>query len=282
MKRKIISINQDLCNGCGVCIPNCPEGALQIIDWKARLISDLFCDGLGACVGECPLDAISVIERDAEKYDEAKVMYNIIQQGDNTIKAHLKHLKEHNEIEFLKQAIDYLNGEGLNEYNYMLESDKPKLSHHSGCPGSAIYDFSDNKEEERETIQDISSELRQWPIQLMLISPHAPYFKDCNLIVTADCVPFSYANFHQKYLKNNKLIMFCPKLDDDLELYADKLTELFTVNDIKSVKVIHMEVPCCFGVGSIVKEAINRSGKNIPINDITITLKGEEKTNANN
>lgn len=225
-KRKIITIDEEKCNGCGLCIPNCPEGAIQIIDNKARLISDLFCDGLGACIGHCPQGAISIEEREAALYDEGKAKANIAK------------------------------------------------SHGHSCPGSKMMDLRKKNVNENKDKVNISSELSQWPVQLRLVPAHAPYFEGADVLIAADCVPFAYANFHQDLLKGKILLVGCPKLDD-LSLYKDKLTQIFTENNIKSVTYAHMEVPCCFGLFPVIKEALNSSGKKIPLEEITITIQGE-------
>jgi len=272
-KRKIIKIDAKKCNGCGLCIPNCPEGALQVIDGKARLISDLFCDGLGACIGHCPKGAITIEEREAELYDEGKVMANIVKQGQNVIKAHLAHLKEHGEKEYLQQALDFLK-----EKKIALPDLESKVEHgFSGCPGSQIMDLRKKKKSttKRRSIRG-ESELRQWPIQLMLVPPHAPHLNNANLVISADCVPFVYANFHEDFLKGKILLVGCPKLDDT-QIYKQKLAEVFRGNDIKSVTYVHMEVPCCFGLLPIIEEAIASSGKDIPFEELTISISGEIK-----
>ena len=273
VKRKIISIDEELCNGCGDCIPACPEGALQIIDNKARLVSDLFCDGLGACIGECPTGAMTVEEREAEPYDEMKVMEKIVEKGPNTIKAHLEHLKDHGEHEILKQAVTYLKE---NNIDNPLHADYQKKPLACGCPGTAVQDFS-KKEESAEPAGMAESELRQWPVQLNLVPPNAPYLDNSNLLIAADCVPFAYANFHQDFLKGKTLLMGCPKLDD-AEHYKEKLTTIFTQNNIKSIGLVNMEVPCCFGLQHIVQTAVNDSQKQIPIKQYIISVQGDIKT----
>lgn len=281
MKRKIIKIDEKLCTGCALCIPNCPEGAIQIIDGKARLVSDLFCDGLGACLGHCPEGAITVEEREAEAYDEKRVMENIILQGDGTIRAHLKHLQEHNEIEYLKDALKVLETRGLAD-SYREFVPKPALSRQEiasfqGCPGARSREF----QAEGKTVSpmddatSLDSELTQWPVQLKLISPAAAYWKDADILIAADCVPFAYGDFHRRYLKGKKLIIFCPKLDTGLEEYVDKLTAIFSGNSIRSLTILHMEVPCCFGVRRIVDVAMERAGKSIPVADITVSINGD-------
>jgi len=273
-KRKIITIDENKCNGCALCIPNCPEGAIQVIDHKARLISDLFCDGLGACLGHCPQGAISIEEREAVAYDEKKVMDNIVKQGPNVVKAHLQHLKEHNELVYLKQAMDYLKEKKI---DIVLSQ---ACSHGSnaagGCPGSTPMDFRSRQANKNAGINaHFDSELSQWPVQLRLVPAHAPYFQDAHILIAADCVPFAYADFHQDLLKEKMLLVGCPKLDD-LSLYRDKIGQILAGNNIKSVTYAHMEVPCCFGLLPVIEEAIIASGKQIPFKDITISIKGEK------
>ena len=267
MKRDIIKINKEKCNGCGDCIPGCPEGALQVIDGKARLISDLFCDGLGACIGTCPQDAIEIEQREAVPYDEINVMENIVKEGPNVIKAHLKHLNDHGQNDFLKQAKDFLTERNIKIPEY--ESGTVPGT----CPGSMEMEL--EKPVSGGEAPVYSAELRNWPVQLQLLNPNAPYFKNADLLIAADCAPFAYANFHQRFLKNKILIIFCPKLDKTIEQYVDKLAEIFKNQDIKSISIVHMEVPCCSGIEVIVKRALEKSKKNIIIKDYTISIKGE-------
>ena len=300
--RSIIKIDEKKCTGCGECIPNCPEGALQVIDGKARLISDLFCDGLGACIGHCPEGAIAVEEREAEKYDERKVMGNIVKQGENTIKAHLKHLKEHNQDEFLAQALDYLKekkinvsigeekkehlpcapmpcGDPIGSATNILDAETGRSvsEHRSGCPGTALRAFEARQKTEREIKSvKVESQLTQWPVQLMLVPPTAPFLKNRDLVIAADCVSYAYGNFHEEFLKNKALLIACPKLDDT-ELYLDKLTQMFKLSGIKSITVLHMEVPCCSGIVYLVKKALEAGGKKIPAKEITIGIQGDIK-----
>ncbi len=269
----MIKIDEDKCNGCGVCIPNCPEGALRIIDGKARLISDLFCDGLGACIGHCPLGAISFEEREAQQYEEKKVMENIVRQGANVIKAHLKHLKDHGEKEYLRQALEYLKENGFKTEGLADE----QRSVPCACPGSTVED----RRKEQETCdsgkkKESASALRQWPIQLNLVPSTAPFLDNADLLIAADCVPFSYGNFHDDFLKGKVLLIGCPKLDDP-SYYEEKLAEVFSLNKIKSITCVHMEVPCCFGLVRLVKAALGRSGKDIPLEAVNIGIKGSIK-----
>ena len=270
MKRDIIKINEEKCTGCGDCITGCPEGALQVIDGKARLISDLFCDGLGACIGTCPQGAIEIEQREAVPYDESKTMENIIKGGPNVIKAHLQHLQEHGEEGFLNEAIDFLKERNI---------DVPKYEEKAlacGCPGSMTQEIcksSSGNEKSESAI--LSAELRNWPIQLQLLNPNAPYLKNADLLIAADCAPFAYPNFHQKFLKDKVLIIFCPKLDKTIDQYVDKLATIFETQNIKSISIVHMEVPCCSGIEIIIKRALEKAKKNVIIKDYTISINGE-------
>jgi len=277
MKRNIIKIDEEKCTGCGVCIPDCPEGALQLIDGKARLVSDLFCDGLGACIKTCPTGAMTTEERDAEAYDEYKVMDNVVKGGANVIKAHLVHLRDHAQDEFFNQAVDYLK---INNYEVPVLEVKPLAC---GCPGTLQMslgqkDLSQTKKQsspQSEQSISLQSELNNWPIQLKLLNSNASYLKNSDLVIAADCTAFAYPNFHQKFLKNKVLIMFCPKLDSDLGVYVDKLAVIFETQNINSMTIVHMEVPCCGGVETIIREALIKSGKNIIMKDYTVSLTGE-------
>lgn len=274
MKRKIVKIDEKKCNGCGECIINCPEGALQVIDGKARVVSETACDGLGACIGHCPLGAITVEERDAEAYSERKVMERMIQAGEKTIRAHLSHLKEHGEEAYYQEAVSFLKERGLvmNEHN-----SNSGHSFHSGggCPGSRIIDR--RLQAGAPAVEGAAgpSQLRQWPVQLALLNPRAPYFENADLLVAADCVPFAYANFHNRFLKEKSVVVFCPKLDEDIQGYIDKLAEIIRGHSVRSVSVVRMEVPCCGGATHILEEAVKQSGKNLVIREHIISLNGE-------
>ncbi len=269
VKREIIKIDEDKCNGCGLCIPNCPEGALQIIDGKARLISDLFCDGLGTCIGNCPEGAISIEEREAEEYDEIKVMENIVKLGKNTIKAHLNHLKDHEADKYLKQAEEFLKERGIEN------PIKEDSHHHEGsCPGSKILDFSNQKNSEEEKGKRIS-QLRQWPIQLHLISSNAPYFIRKDVLLAADCTAFSIGDFHKDFLKGKALAIACPKLDSDRDIYVEKIKKMIDEAKINTLTVMVMEVPCCSGLLQIAKKALDSSIRKIPIKHIVVGIKGD-------
>lgn len=264
MIRQIITIDEELCDGCGLCIPGCPEGALQIIDGKARLVSDLFCDGLGACIGDCPQGAISTEMREAEPYNEAIVMENIMAAGMNTIKAHLKHLLDYDEIGYYNEAIEILkkNGYDLDE---LLKDENLR-------PKSTQTDTPETDTAQHES--PIKSELMRWPVKLALVNPDAGFFNDADLLITADCVPFAYGDFHRRFVKGKVVITFCPKFDPNIETYIDKLAHIFKVHNIKSVTLLRMDVFCCGGIELILQQALERAGKTHFVKLYTIDPKG--------
>ncbi|MEM0466990.1 MAG: 4Fe-4S binding protein [Candidatus Thermoplasmatota archaeon] len=269
-KRKIITINEKKCTGCGLCIPNCPEGALQIIDGKARLISDIFCDGLGACIGHCPEGAITVEERNAEKYNEKKVMENIIKAGKNTIIAHLNHLKDHGETEYLNEALEVLK-----EKNIEVELETKKTgSTPCTCPSAQTVDFSDRPLKNTTRVYHQESQLRQWPIQLHLISPQAPYYKNKDVLLTADCVAYALGEYHSQYLSGKSIAIACPKLDSNTEQYIEKIRSLIDDAHITSLTVMIMEVPCCRGLVAFIQQALEKTTRNIPLHSIVVGIQG--------
>lgn len=301
MKRTIIRIDEKLCTGCGICVPNCHEGALQIIDGKARLISELFCDGLGACIGHCPEGAITTEEREAEPYNELKVMEQLVPKGRNTILAHLEHLRDHNEVELLKQAIAYIKAKNIDLSPDGLAPEVPEKiqvkanrtpsadvteqnpeSCHSGCPGSKPVTFDIDLEKvhaatvspEPEKQADAPSELRQWPVQLHLLNPNAVYFKNADVVLAADCVAFSMGNFHKHYLKGKSLAIACPKLDSNKESYVEKLTTMIAQSNINTLSVVMMEVPCCSGLLQMALIARRNAGRTIPVKKSIIGVQG--------
>lgn len=292
MKREIIKIDEEKCNGCGLCIPSCPEGALQIIDGKARLVSDLMCDGLGACIGECPEGAIEIEEREAEPYNEAAVIREIVKFGENTVVAHLKHLLDHNEMRYFEIAVEYLEanegGDGFYTED-VLDKVYAKSSGgdcaHGGCPGSKSFEFNIDLDEVEEAGKsesavyiapvEVKSELRQWPVQMHLINPMAPYFQNAEVVLAADCVAFSVGNFHQKYLKGRSLAIACPKLDQGKEVYVEKLKTMIDEAQIKELNVLVMEVPCCSGLVHIANLAREAASRQVPIKKTVIGVKGD-------
>ena len=224
-KRKIIEINEELCNGCGECVPACAEGAIRIVDGKAKLVKDMFCDGLGACLGECPTGALKLIEREADEFDE---------------KAVHEHLKKTEK-----------------------PAPSPFAPTQGGCPSMSLQSFAQVSKKGKPaegSVEPSTSALSHWPIQIRLIPPTAPFLKDGDLLVAADCVPAAYADFHRDFLDGRVLLLGCPKFDDK-ELYLQRFTDIFRANDIKSVKVLRMEVPCCSSLLPIVTEAAHRAGK---------------------
>ncbi|HEY9060559.1 MAG TPA: 4Fe-4S binding protein [Pseudobacteroides sp.] len=236
MKRKIISINEDKCNGCGLCINACHEGALQLIDGKAKLITDSYCDGLGACLPDCPTGAMEIIEREAAEFDEELVKARMEEMSAAQKKAEAKPLA-------------------------------------CGCPGMHAKTIEKKAQPVQERVEGpLESQLRQWPCQIKLVPVNAPYFNNAHLLVAADCTAYAYANIHQEFMKNKITIIGCPKLDD-ID-YAEKLGEIIKRNEIKSVTVLRMEVPCCGGIVAAVKKALIESGKMVPWSVHTIATDG--------
>jgi ferredoxin len=268
MERQIIRIDESKCDGCGLCCEGCPEGALQMIDGKARLVSDITCDGLGACVGECPQGAITVEKREAAAYDERTTLDGIIPKGVATLRAHLKHLHEHGQTTYLGQALAHLEdlGHAVPEY-------REKIAH-QGCPGSAPRSFV--RVPSATTARDgLTSQLAQWPVQLHLISPMNPVFQGADLLLVADCVAFAMPDFNQKWLPGKKLAIACPKLDQGQELYRDKLTALVDEAQVVAISVMIMEVPCCGGLLRLAQEAVSRATRKVPVKAIIVALDGE-------
>lgn len=228
--RNIVRIDEDKCTGCGLCATACAEGAIRIVDGKARLVSDSYCDGLGACLGHCPEGAITIEPREAPEFDE------------KAVKMHLS--RPHKE--------------------------QPLFV----CPGMASHQFQPRETPKLDAaIEDVPSQLTHWPIQLTLVSPTAPQFVDADLLLAADCVPFAVGDFHRRFLKDHSLIIGCPKLDD-AQSYIEKLTQIVRSNNLRSLMVVHMEVPCCFGLTHIAREAVALSGKAMSFLDITVSLRG--------
>jgi len=296
MKREILKIDEDLCNGCGQCVPNCHEGALQVIDDKVRLVSELMCDGLGACIGHCPEGAITIEVREAEPYNETRVIEQMKDKGKNTIIAHLKHLKDHGETDLLQEGVSYLKeirsvlkfdlDEILSEvHKHGKVFPNPVLVHghsnnHSheggGCPGSRtmVIDIPENTNNNA-LPEEMTSELRQWPVQMHLINPSASYFRDSDLLLAADCVAFSMGGFHRNHLKNKSLAIACPKLDQGTDSYVQKLTTMIDVSRVNTITVMMMEVPCCGGLLQMVNSALANASRKIPLKKMIVGIKGE-------
>ncbi|MGQ1889804.1 ATP-binding protein [Thermophagus sp. OGC60D27] len=284
MIREIVKIDEALCDGCGNCIPNCHEGALAVIDGKARLVSDLLCDGLGACLGHCPQNAITIEKRETQPYDEIETLKLMLPKGKNTVVAHLKHLKDHNENEYLKKAMEYLqshkNRLSFDLMEVIRELHRPTIGFikdepSAGCPGSRSQIInraqapSNSQTEEQST-----SELRQWPVQLHLINPSAAFFNNSDLVLAADCVPFSMGNFHRKLLRGKTLAIACPKLDNGKEVYVKKLEVLINNAQVNTITVVMMEVPCCGGLLQMVRQAALNADRKVPIKQVVVSIEG--------
>ncbi|MFW6290584.1 MAG: ATP-binding protein [Mariniphaga sp.] len=285
MIREIVKIDEELCDGCGQCVPSCHEGALQIIDGKARLISELMCDGLGACLGHCPQDAITIEEREAEEYDEEVVIAQMIKSGKATVFAHLKHLQEHNEMSYLNQALNYIKANrnivpfSISEVHELLHGKKEQTNHsrpHSGgCPGSAAASFQPAGLRMQQQVEASPSALTQWPVQLHLINPGAGYFNGADLLVAADCAAFAYGNFHQKFIAGKKVVIACPKLDQGREIYIQKLIRLIDEAKVNTITVVVMEVPCCSGLTGMVQAALGEASRKVPVKHAVIGIERE-------
>ena len=246
--RQIIEIDEDLCDGCGDCVSACAEGAIQLIDGKAKLISDTYCDGLGACIGDCHVGAIKIIERDADGFDEAAVSVHLTKIG-----------RSHEPAPVLRP---------LNVVNPIMTGGG------GGCPGSRAQTLQPGPVASQGEIPAAASQLAHWPIQLHLVPPTAPFFQGADVLLAADCVPFAVADFHQRYLANHSLAIACPKLDHNQEIYLEKLVAMIDTAQIASMHVMVMEVPCCGGLVRLVDEARKRASRQIPIRCTVIGTNG--------
>lgn len=227
--RKIIEIDEELCTGCGECVPNCAEGSLRIIDGKARLVADKLCDGLGACLGHCPTGALKIIEREAEDFDQAEVDAFLAAEG--------------------KQA-------------------------HASCPSAQLKMMQpDSCAVANTPTGQGGSALSHWPVQIRLVPPSAPFLENCDLLIAADCTAVAYANLHRDFLQGRKVMMGCPKFDDQ-QLYVDRFTELFKTRTLKSVTILIMEVPCCGAMLQIVRHAYEQAGCTVPVRQVVISTEG--------
>jgi NAD-dependent dihydropyrimidine dehydrogenase PreA subunit len=298
MIREMVKIDETLCDGCGLCVPGCHEGALQVIDGKARLISDLMCDGLGACLGHCPQGAIAIEKREAEPYNETKVMEIMVGKGMNTVVAHLNHLKEHNEKAYLREGVKYLLDheaeisfpvqDVINE----IHEDEPKVRahiklghkpdkhhaqpHHTGgsCPGSQAISFEPRVVAGTINTGEQPSELRHWPVQLHLVNPAAPYYRNADVVIAADCTAFAMGDFHSRFLKGKSLAIACPKLDSNMEVYLEKISRMIDEAQVKTITVMIMQVPCCGGLLQLVKSAVAKAERKVPVKAVVVGLEG--------
>ncbi len=246
MLRDILKIDEELCNGCGLCVPNCHEGALQVIDGKVRLVSEQICDGLGACIGHCPEGAITIEKREAEPYSETQVMEQTLTLAvPAAAAAHGSHRHVHN------------HGGG-------------------GCPGSRsmVIERPGNNGNNQPSPNQLS-ELRQWPVQMHLVNPGATYFRGSDLLLAADCVAFSMGGFHSDWLKGKSLAIACPKLDQGMEIYVEKISALVDIAGINTITVMMMEVPCCGGLLQMVKSALSGTSRKVPVRKIIVGINGD-------
>jgi len=320
MLRDIIKIDDEKCNGCGLCVPNCHEGALQVIDGKVRLVSELMCDGLGACIGHCPEGAITIEKREAAPYDEIAVISEMVEKGANTVIAHLRHLKDHHEYGYLEEGttwlevhsnelsfsveevLDAVNGKVLSgaagAFQHANSERVPSgpagvfqhtnservpsgpagvFQHtHSGgsCPGSRERVMAPAPVFDASTAV-IPSQLTHWPVQMHLVNPNSPAYRGADLLLAADCVAFSLGSFHSSFLKGRALAIACPKLDHGTETYIEKLTVMIDTARVNTITVMMMEVPCCGGLMQMVRAAMARASRKVPVKAIMVSLDGK-------
>jgi len=267
MKRKIVEINSELCNGCELCVSACHEGAIQMIDGKAQLVSDMYCDGLGDCLPACPTDAIKIIERDADEYDQEAVDIRLEELGRPPMSTH---------TEEKKHGHHHADGEPCGCEGAMDKMMKPPTG---GCPGSKsmAIQLGEKPVATPKVVNkttEVEAKLTTWPVQLNLVNTGADYLKNADILIAADCTAFAYGNFHKDFIEGRVCLIGCPKLDDN-QFYAQKLAEIFTKNNVNSITVVRMEVPCCTGIVQSVKTAMLNSGTIVPYNEVTIGLNGE-------
>lgn len=241
MKRKIIEIDDEKCTGCGQCVTGCAEGALAIVDGKARIVRDMFCDGLGACIGHCPEDALKIIEREAEDFDEEAAMEHVRRMGGIAPQAH---------------------GHGAAHGGCPSAQVSTRKPAHGGCPSAGMMRMTPC-DKANVPAGRVGSALSHWPIQIRLIPPHAPFLQDANLLIAGDCCPVATPDFHSRFLAGRTIMLGCPKFDNAAE-YVERLTQVFAQNRIASVTILEMEVPCCSGLSRIVAQALAKSGRDIP------------------
>lgn len=291
MKRTVIKIDETLCDGCGACVKGCHEGALQLINGKAVMISDLYCDGLGACIGECPVGAIDFEEREAEPYSEVAVMERLLPKGASVIQAHLNHLKTHGEMGLYNQGVEFLK---LHNMHNLLEETPAKPVGKTpesvaeepmacGCPGSTARSFAPASgtlkmaplQAASSPTATQASELTHFPVQMHLIHPQAGFIQGADLLLAADCTAFACGAFHKDFLKGKVLAIACPKLDSRTEVYVEKLVVMMEEAKINTLTVMIMEVPCCSGLLKLAKMAVEQSRRKVPVKAVVVSVQGE-------
>jgi Pyruvate/2-oxoacid:ferredoxin oxidoreductase delta subunit len=275
--RKMVKIDEEKCNGCGACVPGCAEGALAIVDGKARLVKESYCDGLGACLGECPQGAISIEERDAAEFDPAAVERHLAGGGAAAHPAPLATSPAPAAARLFGAGA--AAGRAAPSPSATQGREAPAAAHHGGCPGSRMMQFRRPPapaatSDAPPTSGPAQSALNHWPVQLALLPVEAPFYQDAELVLSADCAAFALGDFHSRLLRGRALAIACPKLDD-VAPYVDKLTEILRRNRVRGLVLVHMEVPCCGGIVRLAHEAARRSGRTIPARDVTVSVSGE-------
>ena len=254
VKRQIITIDEEKCDGCGNCVPACVEGALQVIDGKARLVKQSYCDGLGACLGDCPQDALHVTALEVEAYDEPAVLGYLRQTAPGAVERHVAHLRQHGMASSYQPAA------------------KPQPAAIPLCSSMQVKAWDEGMTAYDEAAQGrVKSELRQWPVQLHLVPTQAPFYQGADLTLIADCVPFANPNMHADLLRDSAIAVGCPKLDDG-NAYVRKVAQILANNDVRSLKVAYMEVPCCRGLVFIAEQALALSGRDIPFKTEIVSI----------
>lgn len=304
MKRNIITIHEELCNGCAICVDACHEGAIEIIDGKAKLVSDIYCDGLGDCLPNCPTGAIEMIEREALDYDDDAVQARMAERGASPVHAAQGHIEHGHVHAGHSHAGHDHHGHGHGEHGHGHHAQGHGHGHgagHGGCPGSMARRIERSAPAAVESrpasasglagmrlasassagavsaileAEARPSELTQWPIQLNLVNPANPYFDDANLLIAADCTAFAYADFHRDFIRDHITLIGCPKLDDNA-YYAEKLTEILRLHSIRSITVVRMVVPCCGGIVQAVKHAMLAAQTIVPYREVTVGIDGK-------
>ncbi len=307
--RAVIEIDEELCDGCGLCANGCHEGALRIIDGKARLVGESLCDGLGACIGDCPRGALSTIEREVEPYNERKVIENILPKGLSTIEAHLDHLYSHGQDAWYNEAIEILAEKGIRVQEPKTAKAAEALPVFEGCAGSFARSLGTASLGQAPAFKpftaapkthgaaaaggaipgmrtkgaglaelSLASRLDHWPIQLHLVNPRAAHFRNAELLIAADCTAFACGAFHQSLLAGKKLVIACPKLDSGREVYISKFKAFLEDAQISSITLAIMDVPCCNGLRRMIDEAAMAASRHVPISTVVIAADGGTQT----